>query len=305
MIDRLDELLRDLLLAQIPNLTEERVRFQPPDQEWRTYVSNLNEIALNIYLVDLRENRKLRSNERSRSEDNGVIKERPVPARLDSHYLISAWSPVSPAPGIEPTLDEHLLLYQTTAVLMRNDPLNPSRFYSAGSPDLNNWPERFRDMDLPLTVLPPEDFNKLSEFWQNMGQGARWKPALYLIVTLPVELIGVVAGFRVTTRITEYRPTGQPDSAEVRVQQIGGYVLDTLNPLPNGSPAPVANAWVRLESTGGEPLQTTTTDELGRFIFGNLQPGGYQMRWRAGNRPEPAPRAIDIPSPTGEYELTF
>jgi hypothetical protein len=65
MINHLDNLLRDLFLQQIADLTNEaQVRFQPLDENWLTYVTNLQHNALNVYLADLRENRKLRSNAR-------------------------------------------------------------------------------------------------------------------------------------------------------------------------------------------------------------------------------------------------
>jgi hypothetical protein len=63
MIDLLDNLMRQLLLDQIAELTDEsQIQFQPPDATWRTYVANLTVLgnpvnALNIYLFDLRENR--------------------------------------------------------------------------------------------------------------------------------------------------------------------------------------------------------------------------------------------------------
>ena len=66
MIDHLDNLLRQLFISEIDEITSEaQVRFQPPDEEWRTFVANLTVAgrpanALNVYLVDLRENRKLR-----------------------------------------------------------------------------------------------------------------------------------------------------------------------------------------------------------------------------------------------------
>ena len=65
-------------------------------------------------------------------------------------------------------------------------------------------------------------------------------------------------------------------------------------------------AWVQIETMGGEPLQTAETDDLGRFTFADLQPGQYQLRWRAVGYPvPPSPRVIEIPSPTGEYDLKF
>ena len=309
MIDLFDNLLRQVLIEQVAELTDEaQVRFQPPDADWRTYVANLvvgvdPANALNIYLVDLRENRKLRSNERVRSFNNGVVNDEPAPARLDCHYLISSWSPATVSPAIEPTLDEHALLYQTVAVLMRAGSFNPSRVYPAGSAALNAWPAAFRNTDFPAEVVPVEGFNKLAEFWSGMGQGALWRPAIYLIATLPVALLLEVAGPMVTTRITEYRIADRPETAEVWIQ-IGGHVLDATNPLPNGLPSPVAGAWVELETLTGERLQLIQTNELGRFTFADLRAGTYRLRTRAVGLAE-ITRDIEVPSPSGEYDLVF
>jgi hypothetical protein len=284
------------------------VGFQPPNADWRTSVTNLTvggqpANALNVYLTDLRENRKLRSNERIRSVENGAVSEGPVPARLDCHYLISAWSPAAMSPAVEPTLDEHALLYQVAAVLFRHAPFNPSRVYPAGSAALNTWPETFRNVELPAMVLPVEGFNKLAEFWSGMGQGAVWKPAIYLVVTLPVALLTEIAGPMVTTRITEYRMSGRPETAEVWIQ-IGGHVLDATNPLPTGAPSPVASVWVELQNSDGERLQLTQANEAGRFTFGDLRPGSYLLRAQALGL-APITRAVDVPSPSGEYDLRF
>ncbi|MFC1475875.1 Pvc16 family protein [Candidatus Zixiibacteriota bacterium] len=313
MLTHLDNLIRQLLLAEVAELTHEtQVRFQPPDDDWRSVVANPEgespEIAVNVYLADLRENRKLRSNARENSYENktGNILAEPAPARLDCHYLISVWSPAA-RPQFEPTLEEHALLYKITEVLMRQGPFNPSRIYPAGSAALNAWPEPFRDVELPAVVAPAEGFNKLAEFWSGMGTNSRWKPALYLIVTLPVALVTEVAGPMVTTRITEYRMLGTSATAEVFCE-IGGRVLDTTHPLPNGDPAPVVGAWVQLQTEDGAPLQTTTTTEkepAGRFTFVYLRPGKYRLQWRADGFAERPPSIIEIPSPSGEYDLKF
>jgi hypothetical protein len=85
MINHLDNLLRDMFVSQIrrdastgepifipdpnaetdPILTSDDVGFRPPDNHWRDEVNTLgeNDAALNIYLFDVRENRKLRTNE--------------------------------------------------------------------------------------------------------------------------------------------------------------------------------------------------------------------------------------------------
>jgi hypothetical protein len=297
MIDCLNDLLRHLLEAGISNT---QVGFQPPDDDWRSYVSGLQMMALNVYLFDLRENRKLRSNARTRSYGNGMVHEQPAPARLDCHYLISAWSPATPSTQVEPTQDEHDLLYKVAAVLINSAPLNPSRIYPPGPNALDAVDEAIRYADLPTRVLPAEGFPKLAEFWGTMGANYPWKPAVYLIVTLPVILTTEIAGPMVTTRIMEIGQTGKLDTAETWIQ-IGGHVLDaTVDP-----PVAISGAWVRLETINGDPLQTTTSDELGRFTFGALQPGLYQVSWRAVGYAVPAPHPIEVPSPTGEYDIEF
>ena len=306
MFDHLDNILRDLFLAKLSSLSvEDQIRFQPPDDAWRTYVASLTvggqpANALNIYLLDLRENRQLRSNARTLTPGNGWVNRDPAPARVDCHYVISAWSPATLTPSVEPTLDEHTLLYQALAVLMQNAPINPSRIYPPGSAPLAAVPELIRNSDLPTQVVPVEGFPKLAEFWGSMGPEARWKPSIYLVVTLPVLLLTEIAGPMVTTRITEYRHSGKSETAETWIQ-IGGHVLDaTLTPAE-----PIPGAWVQLETLAGRALQTAHTDALGRFTFERLKADQYRLRWRAAGRPEPPPRPIEVPSLTGEYDLKF
>jgi hypothetical protein len=210
MITALDNLLRHLFMTQVKGITgEEQIGFQPPDEKWRDYVSTLTlggkpADALNVYLIDLRENRKLRSNERARSIENGIVSEEPAPARLDCHYLISAWSAAQVTPDIEPTLDEHNLLYAVIAVLMKNALLNPASLYGDTSPASQAW-GAFWKADLPAQVLPAEGFPKLAEFWGAMGVNNRWKPVVYLVVTLPVAMEAVAAGPLVTTPVVELK----------------------------------------------------------------------------------------------------
>ena len=302
MLAFLDNILRDLLLTQVSSLSsEDQVRFQPPDEEWRNYVSTLTvngqpALAINVYLADLRENRTLRSNARGRSTSNGQVTLTPAPARVDCHYLISAWSPATPTIAVEPTIDEHEVLYDVLAAIMNVAPINPSRVYAPGSAALAAVPELIREADLPTSILPVDGFSKLPEFWSAMGEGHRWKPALYFTVTLPVAMQVEATVPMVTSRVLEYRRVGETEIGEVLVQ-IAGQVVNTAD-------EPVAGAWVRLEDPAGEALHTTETDELGRFDFDGLTPGTYQLNWRAAGYDIPAaPRPIEVPSPEGEYDL--
>lgn len=296
MIDYLDNLLRHLLMAQIDEITREvQVRFQPPDQEWQKYVSGLDGNALNVYLVDLRENRKLRSNERVRNVANGVVSEDPAPLRIDCHYLISAWSPAAVTQTIEPTVDEHALIYKVVRMLMNSKPLVARKIYEP-NPLPANFPNAIADAQLPTAVLPADGFPKLSEFWGTVN--CQWKPCVYVVITLPVVLDQQIVGPMVTTRITEYRITGKSETAELWIQ-IAGTVTD-----PSGDPVP--KAWVRLETPAGEALQTTTTkeekSEIGRFTFAQLKAGNYKLRVRAQGFAEKIDD-INVPSSTGNYDV--
>jgi Pvc16 N-terminal domain/Carboxypeptidase regulatory-like domain len=295
VIDQLDRTLRRLFRDRIPALgTDLQVRFEPPNDDWRMYVGNLpaGAVALNIYLVDLREDRELRSTERFREATNGFEFEEQAPARVDCHYLLSAWDQANPTPAIQPTLDEHALLYSALSVLLNNMPINPSRILPAAQ--LAAIDPLIRDSDLPTKVVPAEGFAKLPEFWGRMGQ-VPWRPAIYLIVTLPVAFGSEFVGQIVTTLIEEYRLDGGP--AEDVWIQIGGTVVDN-------AAAPVAEAWVGLETAAGVRVQTTRTNELGRFTFIGLSPDSYRLRYRASGRPEQV-RVVTVPEPSGDYDLQF
>jgi hypothetical protein len=71
MLSLLDNLLRQVLMNNVTGLrpvlptlpvavvSPEQVRFEPPDDDWHSAVVQLRRNALSVYLVDLRENRKL------------------------------------------------------------------------------------------------------------------------------------------------------------------------------------------------------------------------------------------------------
>jgi uncharacterized protein DUF4255 len=300
MLRLLDVLIRDLLVGELVALTTDaQVRFQPPDSVLRTDVVNLNQMALGVYLVDLRENRKLRTNERIRHVTNGTVFTEPAPERVDCHYLISAWSPTQPAPGIEPTLDEHALLYEAATALIQHAPFNPSRVYATAAAKLAAWPTDFQDADFPTAIVPPDGFGKLSEFWTTMGSDMRWKPCLYLVVTLPVVLLRETVGPMVTTLMVDSLPTGAPGAIEQWIT-IGGDVRRAIA----GGTTPITGAWVELETLGGTTVQRVRTSDVGRFTFERLRPSQYRLRTTAVGVGV-MNRVVDVPTETGEYDLVF
>lgn len=304
MLVPLDNLLRDLLVSEVPALSSaQQVLFQPPDDDLRTAVTNVDDLVLNVYLADLRENRHLRSNRRETVRRNGVVFQQQAPARLECQYLLSAWSPASPSPAVEPTLDEHALLYAATAALVRAAPLAPGRVYPSGAPQLAAWPARFRGEDIPLSVAPPEGYAGVGDFWGAMGQDARWKPTVHVSATIPLELFEEFSGPMVLTRFAHWRAHGSTET----LIQIGGFVRNQGAPLPSGDPAPVPAAVVNIETATGV-LASTRTDGEGRFRFDHLTPSEpgtpYTLRSHAAGLPV-ITRPVDVPSPTGEYDLVF
>jgi Pvc16 N-terminal domain/Carboxypeptidase regulatory-like domain len=295
MFNHIDNLLRHLFISQIDEISEEgQVRFQPPDQEWRNHVGGLTGNALNVYLVDLRENRKLRSNERIRERSNGGFSEIPPPRYVDCHYLISAWSPATVTQAIEPSLDESALLSLVTHVLMGNEPLIPSRVYAdEGLPA--DFPQAIAEMELPMTILPEEGFSKLAEFWGTVEW--RWKPVVYLVVTAPVLFTTrAIEGAAVVMKEIRLRQRDVAGSLQ-RWFQIGGRIFEAANPQNL-----IAGALVRLV----ERDQLATTNNRGQFSFTRLPEGTYTLEVSREGFADQT-RSVRVPIPPGgspnEYDV--
>jgi hypothetical protein len=293
MIDYLDEMLRTLLLSTVNGIASpSQVSFEPPNDTFQSQVQTNGKLALNVYLTDLRENRVYRTNERTRDLQNGIYSDAQAPRRMDCHYLISAWSPATKHPAVEPTVDEHLLLYLTTTALMDAEPFVPSAILVPSV--IPPYWDVIANEELPSVILPVEGFSKLAEFW-GATKTVHWKPAVYLVVTLPVVMPTLIAGPMVTATITEYELSGDTQPAETMVQIAGSVITGT-------PPQIVTGAWVRLENAASNPIATTTTDVDGHFTFIGLQQGNYTLRVRAQGFAE-ASRAIPVPSPTGNYDV--
>jgi hypothetical protein len=290
MIDHLDNLLHRLFRFSIAELTADaQIRFQPPDEDWRSIVPTISDAAgnpansLNVYLVDLRENRKLRSNERERMVVGQDVFEVPPARRVDCHYLISAWSPVAVSVAIDSTLDE----------------LDPVAIYALSSPPAAP-PAVIADERFPLTLLPVEGFPKIAEFWGTMGNGHRWKPAVYAVITVALKESPMRAGPMVTTTLTRTLQRDLPTTDNL-LMHIGGTVYDTAV-APR---APVPLAWVELLTPANEQRQVTRADAQGRFVLADVPAGHWRLRASSTPQGVSAPRDIAVPEPSGHYDLEF
>ena len=307
MIDRLDEILRDLIqsrVAAVAGITQ--VGFEPPGEDWRLSVIGAGEERVNLYLYDLRENMKLRSNARTREPQDGWYLERQAPPRLDCHYLVTAWSPVTFSPPMgEPSTFEHALLYDVLEVLLRHRPLSAPEVYRPdvtipSNQALDTVPLPLQD-DLPLEAVQVDGLRTLGDFWTTMKLA--WKPAVHLTVTIPVVLLQpAFESPAVTTLTVDHRLTENAAVSEV-LATIGGRVLST------GGTAAVGGAWVQIVGLDPPELQVVNrrsiTGSDGRFVFGRLRQGLYRLRAVAAGLGDLPPREVAVPSETGEYDISF
>jgi hypothetical protein len=273
-----------------------QVTFDPPDVTPGGGVPPV----LSIYLVDVRENVKLRSNERQQTTSAGTVVSWRAPYRLDCHYLISALT--DSAVGNPPL--QHDMLYDATQALVRAQPLVPARVL-AGHAELTAWPPEMRDVELPLTINPPEGFAKLAEFWGTIGHRHPWRPVVHAIVTIPVDFNESLPVGVVHHPITVYSAGADASGAgsgpsEARAR-VGGTVED------NDKNA-VGRARVFARDAGGQVLARTTCADDGRFVI-DLPAGAvdiYAAAFGFGTTPPLAvPLAPTTVSDKLEYILRF
>lgn len=128
--------------------------------------------ALNLFLYDVQENTEYRggTKEWQRRED-GTLFQPPAPARVDCHYLVTAWA-ADGAPT--PDQDEHHLLGAALVVLLRFRELPPSVL--RGALVQSERPVRART----------QPANRLGELWSALG--GRPRPAFNYVVTLALPI---------------------------------------------------------------------------------------------------------------------
>ena len=137
-------------------------------------------------------------------------------------------------------------------------------------------------------VAAPDGFPKLPDFWLRMD--FVWKPVVELVVTIPVVAVPRDAGPAVTTLTAHALPVDGTSGDDFSA--IGGMVRA-------GAPAPAGGG--RLGARR-EIDRMVNTNAAGQFLFSRLAAGAYTLE--AGSVGHPAvSRAVQVPSPTGEYDL--
>jgi hypothetical protein len=303
----------DLTLAAVvrsAGFVDAQIGFQPPDERWRERVrtqtvSGRPAPSVNIYLFDVRENRILRTNAVHHDVSNGLVRKTEAPFRVECQYLVTAWSAARDSEQFAATVAEHRLLSLILAAFAEAAPLNPSRILPLAA--LGQVPAIMRDTELPTRVAPPDGYPKVAEFWGTMGDGARFKPAAHLAVTIPLAFDPQDAGGIVETIMMDVgRDAGlfEPPAEAERTLVIGGVVLDARPPNA-ATPVPVAGARVDLLSSTGTFRAATTTSPTGEFSFAGLVPGSYRLAYSHALIPAHAPQPLAVPAASGPVQLIF
>ena len=174
MLDDLDRTLRVVIRAEVPDLPEDHLHFEPPDGDFTPAVP-----AINLFLYDVRENRELRTNEWQLDRPgNGQVTKQRAARRVDCSYLITAWA--------GDPLSEHLLLGQVLRALLRSPVIAGDDVQGA-----------LAGQQLPTSILQPALLQGIGEFWQAMGNKPR--AAVHLTVTVAVDTARTVT----TTEVRE------------------------------------------------------------------------------------------------------
>lgn len=278
MINDLDEVLRQLLVREIPIKNGEvDIKFEQPRREW---ASRLSRPTLNVFLYDVRENAKLRQSrpawEFERREDNTTIQRRKA-VRMDLRYIVTAWA-------TDPE-DEHRLLTGTLLALFRNPNLPEDLL-----------PESLRDQPAPIAIMAAQEgeVQNPSDFWSAMDNEIR--PAIVCVVTMAID---------------PYTPLTFPlvRTVEMRLGQAGRPWLQVLDEGTRPdlfwtiggtvrSDKPLEKVRLTLVERGLDvPLQAE-----GRFVISRVEAGEYTLEARF-DEGEPRRYKINVPSPDYDLEL--
>jgi hypothetical protein len=278
MIDELDEVLRRLLVRDLPIKNGEvDVKFHQPRREWSARVSRP---TLNLFLYDIRENQKLRQAQpmwdMERNKDGTVTKHR-KPVRMDMHYMITAWA-------TEPE-DEHRLLSRTLLALLR---------YLQLPDDLLTESLQNQQSPISLMVAQYDELRTPTDVWNVIDNEMR--PAIALVLTIAMDPFAPITGPLVRTRelIVGQSPVPLRRQLDERIEPdrfwtIGG-TLRSDSPLDPDS--------VRL--TLVEQGLAVRLQPESRFAIGNLKAGDYTLEVHVEGRET---RQYQITVPAADYDL--
>lgn len=228
------------------NPHEVAIQFEAPTRE---RIDKLTRPTVNLFLFDMQENTELRQSNYEITRNNGRAERRLVPRRFDLRYMVSALTT-----AVE---DEHQLLWRILVTLVQH-PLLPADLLS----------DDLRTLDPPLTtrVSQTDEGLRLSNVWSALSVPPH--PAIYYVVTAPVDMNQVIEAPLVLTRTARYLSSLAGEKPVELGTQVGGVVQSSEG-------QPLANVTVSIE---GRTLVGSVTDEQGRFVLHGVSPGPLRLR---------------------------
>lgn len=243
------------------------ITFEAPTRE---RIDKLIRPAINMFLFDLQENTELRQGDFERARNNGRAERRPPLRRFDLRYMVSALTT-----EIE---DEHELIWRALLTLLRH-PQFPAELLSEGLRSLEPAPT--------TKVSQADEGQRLSAVWTALGVPPH--PALYYVVTVPVDMNMVIEAPLVLTRTARYK-RGHTDEMPPEIGiQIGGVVRSEEG-------KPLANVRVALE---GRAAIESDTNEEGRFVLAGISPGTVKLRVTSASGAQKIV-TVEVPEPRPE-----
>ena len=276
MFHDIDEVLRQLLIRGIPIRNGEvDVVFDQPTRDW---TARLSRPTLNLFLHNVRENVRLRGSQQWFMEQNpdGSVTQRRAPARIDLHYMITAWAN-------EPD-DEHNLLARALMALLR-EPNLPK--------DL--LPESLESQPLPcpLQVAQEDAARNPGEVWNALDNEMR--PSISLMVTVAIDPYLPLVTPLVRTR--ELR-IGQAQAPAYQQKLSAGSEASALWTIGGTvhTDEPADAMVVRLVERGLD----VPVGADGQFAISKLRKGTYTLEIRLDGHTAKS-QVIEVPAP--DYEL--
>jgi hypothetical protein len=286
MIDDLDEALRDLLVRDLPiSNNEVDIAFDQPTRDW---ASRLSRPTLNLFMHDVRENNKLRTQQPYLGTSvSGVMATMSVsPVRLDVHYMVTAWAN-------DPS-DEHRLLGRMLMVLYRYKAL-PEEF-QYGSLD-------GQDYEILMKVAQYDQRDIRREIWSMLDNEMR--PIVDLTLTLAIE---PYADWTVPlVRQTEIS-FGQMDPFGLNGGNGNNGSLNSSGLVIGDqfySVTGMVHSTFPLEHLSVQLLELAvpvTVAPNGRYSILNLRAGTYTLEVWTG-QDEATQHPIEVPSNPAEYDI--
>lgn len=249
---------------------EVEISFEAPTRE---RMDRLVRPTVSFFLFDLVENTEMRQSNFPVTRASDHAERRMPPRRVDLRYMVSALTT-----EIE---DEHRLLWRVLATLLRY-PQVPDELL----------PEELRGGEIPLATKTNQmdEGRRLLDVWGGLGVSPH--PAIYYVVTAPLDLDVVVRSPLVLTRTLRYRRIAGDSPVDDTTTDIGGVVRRKSGELVSG-------ASLLIEGSAREPVQTNAT---GEYLLSAVPSGIVKVRVTL---PGSRARTISLTVPGSSYDITL